>query len=199
MKIIYTSALIPNKFEERKNDYINSYSELIKYIPQNNIFIVESFSSDISFFNKLGSEVFVSNTHDPSFKNKGVLEIKAMLSFFENNKFSDNDLVMKLTGRYKINDDYFIKLPENTKNFDFYGKLIDDNTQIFTGCFIAKYSLIIEFLKSQNLMLLENNMINIEKALLDFLIAKNKKCFFVDKLNVTAPIFGTGNVQIHNL
>jgi hypothetical protein len=199
MKVIYTSALIPNKFEERKNDYINSYNELIKYIPQNNIFIIESFSSDISFFNKLGSEVFVSNTHDSTLKNKGVLEIKAMLSFFENNKFNDNDLVMKLTGRYRINDDYFIKLPEDAKNFDFYGKLIDNSTQIFTGCFIAKYSLIIEFLKSQNLMLLEENMINIEKALLDFLITKNKKCFFVDKLNLTAPIFGTGNVQIYNL
>jgi hypothetical protein len=199
MKVIYTSALIQNKFEERKNDYINSYNEIIKYIPSNNIFIVESFSSKPDFFSELSANVHVSNTHDPSINNKGVLEIKAMLSFFENNTFDDNDLVMKITGRYKINDDYFVKLPESAKDFNFYGKLIDNNTQIFTGCFIAKKSTFLKFLKSQDLDLLEKNMINIEKALFDFLITNKEKCLFVDNLNITAPIFGKGNTQIHNI
>jgi hypothetical protein len=50
--------------------------------------------------------------------------------------------------------------------------------------------------KFENLEKMEKEMINFEKSLLDFLKTKNKKCFYVDKLNVEAPIFGKGNVEL---
>lgn len=194
MKVLYTSALISQKSEERKSHYKDSYYSLLDYIKKEDIFIVECFSENVDFLSELGSPVYTANTHNPSIKNKGVLELSALKKFMATVEFTD-DILLKITGRYRLLDNSFLNAIEQNSGYDFYGKLVDNNTQVFTGCFAIKDSILKEFLEYVNLEFLEKNMINIEKVLLDFLIEKNKKCFFVEKINIFAPIFGIGNID----
>lgn len=194
MKVIYTSALITNKFEERKLHYKDSYSILLKYFKNSDIYIVECFSDKSDFLSDFGSQVYLTNTHDVKIRNKGVLEVKGISNFILNNKIED-DYFLKMTGRYKFLDDHFIKNYRDNIGYDFYGKLIDNKTQVFTGCFIIKNKILNEFIEYVDINHLESNMINIEMYLLNFLIEKKKNCFFIDKLNVDAPIFGSGDIK----
>jgi hypothetical protein len=194
MKVIYTSALIPNKFEERKLHYKNSYSVLLEYFNNSDIYIVECFSDKSDFLSDFGCQVYLTNTHDVNIRNKGVLEMKGISDFILNNKIED-DYFLKVTGRYKFLDNYFIKNYKDNIGHDFYGKLIDNKTQVFTGCFIIKNKILNEFIEYVDLNHLESNMINIEMSLLNFLIENNKNCFFIDKLNIEAPIFGQGDIK----
>lgn len=198
VKVIYTSALIPNKFNERKRNYIESYDSLSLNFKKDDIHILECFSSEGGFLLTLGSPVHLSLTHDIGLKNKGVLELNGILNFIRTKEIETN-YFLKITGRYKFIGEDFLKLLEKNLEYDFYGKLIDKNTQVFTGCFLIKKNVLLEFLEFQDFNYLEKKMINIEKALLDFLKIKNKKCFFVENLGLEAPIFGTGNIETHVL
>jgi|LakMenE18May11ns_1017448.scaffolds.fasta_scaffold9595322_2 hypothetical protein len=197
--ILYTSALINNQFESRKNDYIQSYNILLDIIDYKNIFIVECYSNNENFFSEFKSPKFLTNTHISEIKNKGVLEVMGMKKFIENTEISDETLIIKITGRYKfINDDFF-KLINTNKNFDFYGKLIDNNTQIFTGCFALRKKHFKNFFNFCNLDNMEKNMINFEKKMFNFLNENNINSFFTDNINIECPIFGYGNIQTHNI
>lgn len=197
--VLYTSALINNQFERRKIDYEKSYNILSKFINYDNIFIVECYSDDENFLTNFKSPKFLTKTHLPNIKNKGVLEIMGMKKFIENTEISDDTLIMKITGRYKFNNSDFINIIELNKNFDFYGKLIDGGTQIFTGCFVLRKKYFKIFFDFCNLESMEKNMVNFEKIIFNFLEQKNINSFFVDKINMECPIFGYGNVQTHNI
>ncbi|GIV44042.1 MAG: hypothetical protein KatS3mg035_1165 [Bacteroidia bacterium] len=137
MKIIYTSALIPNKFDVRKTHYQESYNSLLDYFKKDDIYVVECFSDDVSFFNELCASVYITNTHDINIRNKGVLELSGIKKFIDTTKQED-EVFLKLTGRYKLLDNSFIKTIEENKGYDFYGRLVDNKTQVFTGCFAIK-------------------------------------------------------------
>jgi hypothetical protein len=195
MKILYTSAIIPQKFDQRKKNYEDSYYSLLNYFKKEDISIIECFLKGESFLDELGSPVFISNTHDPNIMNKGVLEINGIGNFLKSRYFKSDELLLKVTGRYKILDGSFIKLIGENPGYDFYGKLVDKGSQVFTGCFCSTESTLREFIEEQDLEYLEKNMINIEKSLLDFLKNKSKKCFFVETINILSPIFGTGEIE----
>jgi hypothetical protein len=194
MEVIYTSALIQNKFDLRRDQYIKSYNNLLKFFDRDNIYITECFSDNLSFLKDLGSPTFITNTHNNNIRNKGVLEFMGIGRIMDANIIY-SDMVLKITGRYKLLDDYFLNLVSSNSGFDFYGKLVDNNTQIFTGCFIINKKILIEYLSSIDYDYLEKNMINIERSIYEYLIGENKKCYFVDKLSIEAPIFGIGNIQ----
>jgi hypothetical protein len=195
MIVLYTSALIQNKFEERKNQYLQSYNSLLRFFPKSDIHVIECFSKKPDFFDELSSSTFISNTHNESIRNKGVLELMAIQKFLENNNYTEDTLFFKLTGRYQLIDDHFLKIVLQNTGFDFYGKIVYDGTQIFTGCFCIKFRTLYDFIYRTDFDYLNSNMINIENAIYDYLISTNSNYFFVDKLNLIAPIFGTGNIN----
>lgn len=197
--LLYTSALIDTQFDKRKIDYEMSYDILSNLINHNSIFIVECYSNEKKFLSNFKSPTFLTKTHLPGIKNKGVLEIMCIKKFLENTEISDDTLIIKMTGRYKfINDDFFSLIKSNG-NFDFYGKLIDKNTQIFTGCFALRKKYFVKLLNFCDLQLMEKNMVNFEKIIFDFLEIEKINSFFVERINIECPIFGYGNVEIHNL
>lgn len=198
MKVIFTTALIEKMFEVRKKEYIDSFKSISNFINKENINILECYSSTPLFLSEFNTFIYFSNTHQNTIKNKGVLEFQAIDKFLIENKLDENYL-MKITGRYKLLSEYFLKTFYENSDYDFYGKLVDNDTQVFTGCFIIKNLILQEFLSKIDFNLLENNMVNIEKSLFDFLKKENKKCFFVDKINIEAPIFGVGNVNTYYL
>lgn len=198
MIVLYTSALISNKFDIRKSQYLNSYKMLSSFIDVKNIKIVECFSSNGDFLKSLNSDIIYTNTHSNSIRNKGVLEAMAMMKFFDEFDIDDNDIILKITGRYSLIDDSFIRLIEST-NHDFYGRFMDENRQVFTGCFAMRKNIFVDWLKSIDLVMLERMSINIEKNLIDYLSNNKINTFFTEKINIEAPIFGSGEIDFHIL
>jgi hypothetical protein len=197
MKIIMTSALISDQFENRKQDYIESYESLIKFIDPKNIFLLECFSSKEHFLENYSKNIYYSNTHNTTFKNKGVLEILCMKKFLQNNTFDDEELLLKITGRYKLLNSNLFNIINEHPTYDFYGKKIEK--QIFCGCYIIKTKILYQFLSEADLDHLETTMTNIEKYLFNFLQRKSIKSFFIPELSVNCKIFGDGNTQEINI
>ena len=192
MRIISTSALIPTKFESRKIEYEKAFKKIKEIFFEDTIVILECFSNGVSFFENFDCEVFLTHTHNENIRNKGVLEIMGLKKYFDSVPVSEG-LIVKVTGRYQFIDDNFKRQILNNQGFDFYGKLTDNSTQVFTGCFAMKELLLREFLTSQDLIEMESKSINIEKVLFDFI--SNRNNFFVDKIHMDSPIFGNGDVD----
>lgn len=200
MKILYTSALIDYKYDLRKSDYIKSYNKLIDLgIDKSDIIIVESVKETSDYLNEFGSQVFISNTHNSNIRNKGVSEVMCLKKYLESPNISDEELICKLTGRYSFIDNYYFELIKNNSEFNFYGKLIDNNIQIFAGCFSMRKGLFVKFLNEIDLDKMERETINLELEILNFLNRYSIKSFYVDKINMIAPIFGTGEIQTINV
>lgn len=188
MKILYTTALINNYYEERKKEYLMSYNKLLEKFNNNDIYIIECVSNEKNTYLNQLNNVFYTNTHDNNLKNKGVKEVLGLKKFIENNYIDDNEFIIKLTGRYLfINFDIFNIV---SNNYDCYVKK-DDYNQIFFGCFICKFKIFKDFLFNINLEFLEKNMINIEKEFADYINNNKINYFGLNKLNIYSKINNT--------
>ena len=97
INIIFTAALIDNQFEMRKSEYLYSLNRLKSwdYIP----YIIESCRRS-SFFDNYSVPVCYAQVNDPNLRNKGVNEAKALQVGLDYFGFSDEDMIVKITGRY---------------------------------------------------------------------------------------------------
>lgn len=201
MIVLVTTATIDQKFDDRLVEYRESYSELLKYVPKSSVHLVECVSQTTPLSN-LGSPIFYSCTHKPEWRNKGALELLAMRDFVEKNlgDREEEECVIKLTGRYTIiNNFVFRSLTDGDELFDFVGRLVDNETQIFTGLFSMKLGLLRKFVRGVEPLELERSSKNIEKYLKEFLEYSGARCNFIIELGVKAPIFGTGEIDLHYL
>lgn len=195
--IVYSAALLEKDQISRKKEYIHSLSILKKigYIP----FIVESCSSNsFSFLNEWSNHVFYSSSNNPTIKNKGVNEGKSLLLGLNNFNFKDNDLIIKLTGRYFFEKDTFIQLVENNPHVDAFVKM-DEHGQVFTGCFAMRNLYLKKFYQGLDFLKMEKEMINIEKLMANYISKIEKegaKIKRVNNLHLTANIYGAGSPKI---
>ena len=160
IRIMYTSALIPDSFAYRKGEYIRSLKNLkiFGYIP--NTYVIESGPwIPESFFSKYASNVFYAGTNKILY-NKGVNESMAMIQGLEHYHFDDDDMIVKLTGRYLLFRDTFLKKIEDNPEIDAFvtGKVND----VFTGCYALRCKHMLEMYKQLDLLWMEENYIAIE-------------------------------------
>ena len=188
IEIIFTSALIAHQFEIRKEEYLKSYTTLIKngFTP----WIIESTNIDHSFYDELTSHICYPQKNNPTVRNIGVNEVMALKTSIPFLPFNDDDIVIKLTGRYLLYEQTFIDTIRENPNNDAYAKWVDD--QVFTGCIALKWKYFKNFLQTVNLAKMEKEMINLEKELAHFIIEKNLKCFIIDHLHIKARIYANG-------
>lgn len=191
IKILYTSALISRKFEERKNEYIRCLELLDSYGYKDRIYVVESGPyTPLSFFDVYCDHLLYANTNDTSLINKGINEAKASLAAFDYFAFDDDDMIVKITGRYLFNDDHFLRLVEAHPEVDAYGSF-HPVLGVVTGCFAMRYKYYKRMLKSLDFEEMERNLVNIEKELEKFLKimeSENAKVVYLDKIGITANI-----------
>jgi hypothetical protein len=187
MKIIYTSALIDSFYEERKLEYKNCIEYFIKKKLFNDLFVVETVVGSNSFLElEYNANVFYSHTYNESIKNKGVKEILAIKRFLEDNPFDDEEMVVKMTGRYLLIDNYFLDEVQK-KEFDAYVKKASDG-QVFFGCFAIKNKIFKKFINSINLDKLEADMKNVELEFSEFLNIENVNHKDLNSLGVYSNI-----------
>jgi len=115
--LIITSAHKPEQSETRKHDYIESVGKVIPYKNIfDKIFILECLSKDNLDYLKLDDKIEIHYSESENFyKNYGLNELIHINSFLQKNDYiTDDDNIVKITGRYNIVNDNFLKqLPTN--------------------------------------------------------------------------------------
>lgn len=197
IKIIYTSALIPDKFQERKQEYIKSLEIIKKLGYINDTYVVESgFKSDKSFFELYCPNIFYSGTNDTTIKKvKSVNEARALISAFKHFSFDDEDFLVKITGRYLFNKDSIFQFLQSHHGVDAVVSWRSNEKKIFqTGCFVLRGKYFKDWLNQIDLV----KMKIIECELTDYIEkmrSNGAKIVILDKIGISANPGNSGMVQ----
>jgi hypothetical protein len=203
--VICTSALISQNYAMRKQEYIKSLKIIIGYgyLP----YIFEScHSRSPSFFEKYTDRVCYTNSNDYQLKNKGVNEGRAIIEGFRQCRFNDDDMIVKLTGRYWFNSRDFLETVENHSEVDAFFKYtgggsnnVGDPNSVITGCYAMRYKLFKEMIESFDYSTMEREMIDIERAVsayINQMPERGYKIMRMGKLGITANI-GSNNPPVY--
>ncbi len=194
IRILCTAALIPHQYEMRKTEYIDSLQKITQFgYPS---YVVESCTQGPTFLDDYATYVFYAKTNNPKLRNKGVNEALSMLACFRFFHFDDDDIIIKLTGRYCFHSDKFLKLIEQNQSIDIFVKKFDDG-QIFTGCFAMRYKYLKHMLEQIDYSRMEKNMINFEQETAHYIAhLKNISLLEINHFDLKVNFFGTGICQL---
>ena len=195
--IVYTSALLPYLFEERKREYIHCLKILESYGFLPETYVVEAGPRIAeSFFEAYAQQIHYAGTNDPKFRNKGVNEARAVRSFLESHSFPDDHMIVKITGRYFLNSDSLLKLIASRPAYDAIASQTAPNLKACTGCFAMRFRDYKKMMQEMDLEKMEREMIDIEEETMNYLKkmeAQGQKVLYLEKMGITANI-GNGVV-----
>jgi len=118
--IITTS--IYNSCSIRKNQYIKGINKLKNVIQHLNfknykIIIVENNGNRDTFLNMLDCEVYYTENNFIQTRNKGIKELQDILDCIDKYNINDTDFIVKMTGRYILDDNSeFMNIIKNIHN-----------------------------------------------------------------------------------
>jgi hypothetical protein len=147
--VIVTTSI--NNSDTRTQQYINGISALLKYIPKENIIIVENNGQRATFLDSFGVKViYTNNNHIHG--NIGNRELADILECIHKCNIKDNDFIVKLTGRYIIQDNsYFIdellKLTDKTDCIVRHGSYLHEPSGKCKDCVTGLIGLRCKFMK----------------------------------------------------
>lgn len=138
-------------YEQRISDYKKSFDYALKFRDSfDSITIIETVSKiKVQELEENGIDVYYSN-FDNSFKNKGLNEMFHIQDFIKNSTISNEDLIIKITGRYLIENVDILNI-----NLDFVAKYDGDiypgNKGVHTFFFGFKKVIFNEFIEYLNI------------------------------------------------
>jgi len=196
IKLLYSAALIDDQFDSRKEEYIKCLDILNRYGYLPRTYIVDSCAwQPRSFFDSYTQHVLYANTNNLRLINKGVNEATAMMAALDHFAFDDEDMIIKLTGRYFLDSNKFLTTVEDHPDVDVFLKYVWTGS-VFTGCYAMRCKNMKEFLRGIDLVELEKKLICIETKAMEYINKlkeeKPEKVFVLEHLDLSAPIFGYG-------
>jgi hypothetical protein len=151
-----------NNYIHRQNRYIESIHQLLEFIKDDSEIkpiIVENNGLRQTYLDNLNCDVFYTNYNKFNFYHKGVnelLDIKEVINYY---KINDDDMIIKLTGRYKLLNSNFINLVKNNiDNYDAFVKFFNVCTKqyLFDDCVLGLFSIRCKYLKYFNYSLVKS-------------------------------------------
>ena len=129
LHLIITTANIEHSYKQRKQQYIQSIEACLKY---SHLFdsctVLECVSENEEYLNCYNT---VYSKERNLFNNKGLNEMNHLRSFLIESPFGDNQSIIKLLGKYVINDDYFFnKVLELQTKFD---SILKNDKDVYEG------------------------------------------------------------------
>ncbi len=141
MIYIIITACIHNKrggivnFEERKKRYIMCINQLLCFLkeyPDIKPIIVENNGDKDTYLNDLDCEVLYTNNNSIDTENKGINEVMDIQDTIKHLNAKDDDIIIKLTGRYKLRDTSFIDIvTQHINDYDAFIKFYNVCTHKF--------------------------------------------------------------------
>jgi len=154
--LIITTSIEDNAHEikqdpiARKQHYIDSIRCTLDNLPASiNPVIVENNGERTTFLDDFGIPVIYTSNNKSRESHKGVNELMDIHDVIDKLKLSDQDTVIKLTGRYKVLNDTFFKLVLENPNYDCIIKFFHVYAEQFMehDCALGLYSMKVEHLK----------------------------------------------------
>lgn len=196
IRIVCTSALIPLNYEMRKEEYITTI-KMLKGYGYDPYFFEACHPASPSFLDEYVRNICYSNVNDYRLINKGVNEATSMMVGFKQFHFDDNDMIVKLTGRYRLDSRDFLQLIEDHPEVDAFVRCDEGYPKplgkVFTGAFAIRYKLFKEMLENLDLVKMEEQLIDIEVEVANFaqkLTARGAKVMYLEKIGMSANIGG---------
>ena len=121
---IITTSMFSN-CSIRKNQYIqgiNKLKQIIQDLILKNykIIIVENNGQKDTFLNMLDCEVYYTENNFKQTNNKGIKELQDILDCIDKYNINDTDFIVKMTGRYILNDNSeFMNIVKNIHNTNY--------------------------------------------------------------------------------
>ena len=140
-------------FEHRKNRYIDSIKSVLKLIENDETIkpiIVENNGKRTTYLDEFNCDIKYTDHNKLKFKNKGVnelLDIKYLIKLYN---IDDNDMIIKLTGRYKLLDlEFFDVIKNNCDKLDAFIKFFNVCTMQYlqNDCVLGLFAIKCKYLK----------------------------------------------------
>lgn len=155
--LIITTATIPEdicyqqlgySYVQRMKDYKLSFDHALKFRENfDTITILETVAKEkVDELEECGINVYYSKFNN-SFSNKGLNEIFHIQDFLNNSNFNDDDLIIKITGRYLMVNDNILNIDSNiVAKYD--GDIYPGDRGVHTFFFGIKKNIFNQFIKS---------------------------------------------------
>jgi hypothetical protein len=137
----------------RQNRYIECINNLLHLIDNDlNIkpIIVENNGLRQTYLDNLKCDVFYTHNNNNNYKHKGENELLDIKEVINKYNIKDDDIIIKLTGRYKLLNLNFISLVKNNINdYDAFVKFFNVCTlqYIFDDCVLGLFAIKCKYLK----------------------------------------------------
>lgn len=183
----------------RNNRYIECITQLLELIKNDTDIkpiIVENGGLRKTYLNDFNCDVLYTNNNSYNFLHKGFNELLDIKEVINKYNINDNDIIIKITGRYKLLNNDFINLVKNN-NKDAYIKFFNVCTKEFmdNDCVLGLYAIKCKYIKNFNYNGLINKSPEVEFAeyvktninLNNYIEVKNlnlEYCLYLDESNV---------------
>jgi hypothetical protein len=148
-----------NNFEERKQRYIDCIQRAVSIVKEMEVrqrygiipIVVENNGERETYLNDLDCDVTYTDNNLLSFSQKGVNELLDIKHVIDKYNISDNDIIIKLTGRYKLLNDSFLELVvQNQHIVDAFVKFYNVCSQQFDNddCALGLYAIRCSYIKN---------------------------------------------------
>jgi hypothetical protein len=113
--LIITTSIV-NRFtnepdDHRKNTYLDSIRKTLALLSEDvKPIIVENNGQRTTYLDDIGIPIYYTNNNEISGTHKGVNELEDVKSVIKAFDIQDDDMIIKLTGRYHLLNDSFLKL-----------------------------------------------------------------------------------------
>lgn len=186
-------------FEIRKNRYIDSIQKILSLIKNDSLIkpiIVENNGLQKTYLDDLECDIVYTNNNTLEFKHKGVNELLDIKEVIKQYNIQDDDIIIKLTGRYKLLDLNFINLVKNKSDiYDAFVKFFNVCTfeYMFNDCVLGLFAIKCKYLKDFNYDCNESPECEFAKhvrkniditKIMEINHALNLECCFADNLRV---------------
>jgi hypothetical protein len=156
--IIITTSILNKKGvkdeDHRKNRYIDCIQQLLNLVENDPLIkpiIVENNGQRQTFLDDLNCDVFYTDNNKKDFEHKGENELLDIKDVINNYNIQDDDVIIKLTGRYKILTMNFLEsVKMHNDNIDAFVKFFNVCTKeyMFDDCVLGLFSIRCKYLKN---------------------------------------------------
>lgn len=146
IKIVCTSAQKPQGYEERKQQYTRALS-LLKNKYGYDFYLVESIANGPTYLDEYCKHVCYTHSNDASLVNYGINEAISLKIAFKEFNFDPDTMIVKLTGRYPLENDEFINIVEQNLDADVIARTWHEGDAC-TGLFAIRFKYFIDFLEN---------------------------------------------------
>jgi len=138
----------------RNNRYIECINQLLDLIDNDNTIkpiIVENGGYRLTYLNNFNCDIVYTNNNLYNFYHKGFNELLDIKEVINRYKINDDDIVIKITGRYKLLNMDFINLIKNN-NKDAYIKFFNVCTKefMYNDSVLGLYAIKCKYIKNFN-------------------------------------------------